>query len=83
MQLDRIKLYYFNYATRNIRVPSIVEDKEDAKKWKDVVGNLVDFSTKKVWEIFEQQNTEVKWKNVVWCPQCNPRYAFVLWMTIK
>lgn len=67
----------------NISVPNIVEDREDITKWKDLNGNLVDFSTKQVWDVFRLQNAEVRWNKVVWFSQCNLRYAFVLWMAIR
>ncbi|GKC61007.1 RNA-directed DNA polymerase, eukaryota, reverse transcriptase zinc-binding domain protein, partial [Tanacetum coccineum] len=56
---------------------------KDKTRWKDVNGNLMDFSSKTAWEVFNSQNAIVKWHKVVWFSQCNPRMAFIMWMAIK
>lgn len=67
----------------NFSVSNILEDIEHITKWKDMIGNLVEFSTKQAWDVFRLHNVEVIWNKIVWFSQCNPRFAFVLWMAIK
>ena len=51
--------------------------------WRCVNGSLNEFSSRIAWEHIRQNYEKVKWCNVVWFSQCNPRMAFVLWMAVK
>ncbi|GJT04162.1 mitochondrial proton/calcium exchanger protein-like protein isoform X1 [Tanacetum coccineum] len=54
-------------------------------KWceEDNKGTFGKFSIRKVWEIFKEVKDDVKWYKVVWFSQCNPRYAFILWLALQ
>jgi hypothetical protein len=44
---------------------------------------LINFSTQKAWDDLKVELPVVKWYKAVWFSQCNPRWAFTLWMAIK
>ena len=55
---------------------------EDSVVWKGSNGKKVKFSLRSVWEIFNDNNDVVNWHKAVWFPQCNPRHAFILWLSL-
>ncbi|GJU22274.1 RNA-directed DNA polymerase, eukaryota, reverse transcriptase zinc-binding domain protein [Tanacetum coccineum] len=58
------------------------EGVNDYVLWKDNNGTEGKFSIKKVWEKFKDVNPEVNWYKVVWFTQCNPRFAFIMWLAM-
>nr|GEW44974.1 reverse transcriptase zinc-binding domain-containing protein [Tanacetum cinerariifolium] len=67
----------------NINVPMLNSQKNDKTKWKDIKGNLIDYTSKATWEVINCRATEVNWNKVVWFSQCNPRMAFIMWVDIR
>ena len=67
----------------HVQVPVLNIAKNDAVKWRDKNGNMVNFSTNEVWRDFTEDLPVVKWWKAIWFSQCNPRWAFTLWMAAK
>ncbi|PWA88281.1 reverse transcriptase zinc-binding domain-containing protein [Artemisia annua] len=67
----------------NLNVPKLNPQKQDITMWRCANGSLNEFSSRIAWEHISQNYEKVKWCNVVWFSQCNPRMAFVLWMAVK
>ena len=44
---------------------------------------MVNFSTNEVWRDFKEDLPVVKWWKAIWFSQCNPRWAFTLWMAVR
>ncbi|GKA90013.1 RNA-directed DNA polymerase, eukaryota, reverse transcriptase zinc-binding domain protein [Tanacetum coccineum] len=51
-------------------------------EWRIQNGKSGKFSIRSVWENFKEVKTDVSWHKVVWYAQCNPRYAFILWLAM-
>ncbi|GKA84815.1 RNA-directed DNA polymerase, eukaryota, reverse transcriptase zinc-binding domain protein [Tanacetum coccineum] len=64
------------------RLAENCKDVTDCVLWKDNNGVDGRFSIRKVWEKFKEDKDDVKWYKVVWFSQCNPRYAFILWLAM-
>ncbi|GJV17832.1 RNA-directed DNA polymerase, eukaryota, reverse transcriptase zinc-binding domain protein [Tanacetum coccineum] len=41
------------------------------------------FSSKLAWLSLKENWPKVEWSKIVWFSQCNPKQAFILWMTIQ
>ncbi|GJX96732.1 reverse transcriptase zinc-binding domain-containing protein [Tanacetum coccineum] len=68
-----MRLYY---------IPILRYGKQDCLIWKDQNENKMKFSIRSVWEKFKERKPEISWHKVVWYPQCNPRYAFIVWLAM-
>ncbi|GKE35893.1 RNA-directed DNA polymerase, eukaryota, reverse transcriptase zinc-binding domain protein, partial [Tanacetum coccineum] len=66
-----------------IKVPTLKDGNTDYAIWKDNNDRNDKFSIRKIWEKFKDVKDEVKWHKVVRFSQCNPRHAFILWLTIQ
>ena len=76
--------WYNKYPILNqIQVPQLVASNNDIVKWRTKAGQLINFSTQKAWDDLKVELPVVKWYKAVWFSQCNPRWAFTLWMAIK
>nr|GEU68378.1 RNA-directed DNA polymerase, eukaryota, reverse transcriptase zinc-binding domain protein [Tanacetum cinerariifolium] len=51
-------------------------------KWKNN-GQMVEFSIRDVWLDMKCVHPNVSWWKIIRFPQCNPRCAFILWMSVK
>lgn len=60
----------------------LIDEKDDMVKWKSKHGNLVKFSTNRMWKYMMSSETEVNWYKVVWFSNFIPRHAFILWLLI-
>ncbi|GJZ74268.1 RNA-directed DNA polymerase, eukaryota, reverse transcriptase zinc-binding domain protein [Tanacetum coccineum] len=67
---------------RSIKIP-MLRDGVDGVKWMDKNNQVCKFSTKIVWLTLRDDWPKVKWKHIVWFPQCNPKQAIILWMAIQ
>lgn len=67
---------------RDIPVPTLIEGVADRIVWMGINGKEDKFSIRSVWERFKEDRNEVNWKDVVWFSQCNPRNAFILWLSL-
>nr|GEU53181.1 copia protein [Tanacetum cinerariifolium] len=54
----------------------------DCVIWKDNNGEDGKFSIRKARENFKEVKDDVNWYKVLWFSQCNPRYAFILWLVM-
>ncbi|GJY92303.1 RNA-directed DNA polymerase, eukaryota, reverse transcriptase zinc-binding domain protein [Tanacetum coccineum] len=68
--------------TKNIGNAECNQLVERVKQKRDGNGIEGRFSTKKVWENFEEDLPEVSWYKVIWFTQGNPMYAFIMWLAI-
>ncbi|GJW01571.1 RNA-directed DNA polymerase, eukaryota, reverse transcriptase zinc-binding domain protein [Tanacetum coccineum] len=66
----------------DIQIPILREGEQDGLIWKDQNENKMKFSIRSVWEKFKERKPEISWHKVVWYPQCNPRYAFIVWLAM-
>ncbi|GJX75382.1 hypothetical protein Tco_0313977 [Tanacetum coccineum] len=61
-----------------IDIPKLKKDVKDNTVWRDGNGIEGRFSTKKVWENFEENLPNVSWYKVIWFTQSNPRALFLV-----
>ncbi|GJS76900.1 reverse transcriptase domain-containing protein [Tanacetum coccineum] len=66
----------------SIAAPTLV-NQNDRIQWRDVHGNMVDFSVKLAWESLRPRGDEVSWYKTVWFAHCIPRHAFHLWLIMR
>ncbi|GKF96898.1 reverse transcriptase domain-containing protein, partial [Tanacetum coccineum] len=55
----------------------------DVPCWRDISGNMSEFSVKRAWEAFRPRGNEVAWYRMVWFSHCIPRHAFHLWLAMR
>ncbi|GKA17405.1 retrotransposon protein, putative, ty1-copia subclass [Tanacetum coccineum] len=67
----------------SIPVPVLVDSQLDKPQWRDINGNLSNFSVKCAWEALRPRDIEVPWHQLVWFSHCIPRHAFNLWLIMK
>ncbi|GJW30249.1 hypothetical protein Tco_0047124 [Tanacetum coccineum] len=58
-------------------------NKDDSICWINADNKEVKFSTKDSWLSLKENWPKVKWSKIVRFSQCNPKQAFILWMTIQ
>ncbi|GKG05414.1 reverse transcriptase domain, reverse transcriptase zinc-binding domain protein, partial [Tanacetum coccineum] len=63
-----------------VHVPTIMPNVEDILFWRDINGNLKEFSVSSVWDVIRPRKVELSWLRVVWYSQCIPLRAFLLWL---
>ncbi|GKD95055.1 hypothetical protein Tco_1374892 [Tanacetum coccineum] len=66
----------------SIAAPTLV-NQNDRIHWRDVHGNMADFSVKLAWESLRPRGDEVSWYKTVWFAHCIPRHAFHLWLVMR
>ncbi|GJU75163.1 protein LAZ1 [Tanacetum coccineum] len=64
-------------------VPNLDNNSIDIVKWRDLSGNMKDFSIKRAWEIIRPRGMLVFWHQVVWFEHNIPRHAFHLWLLMR
>ncbi|GKC13835.1 pentatricopeptide repeat-containing protein [Tanacetum coccineum] len=64
----------------HVHVPTITPNVEDILFWRDINGNLKEFSVSSVWDVIRPRKVELSWLRVVWYSQCIPLRAFLLWL---
>ncbi|GKA92258.1 retrotransposon protein, putative, ty1-copia subclass [Tanacetum coccineum] len=67
----------------SIPVPVLVDSQLDKPQWRDINGNLSNFSVKCAWEALRPRDIEVPWHQLVWFSHCIPRHAFNLWLVMR
>ncbi|GKC28353.1 hypothetical protein Tco_1035647 [Tanacetum coccineum] len=58
----------------------ILVNSHDFIQWRDINGNMADFSVKLAWEALRPCGAEVLWFKTVWFTHFIPRHAFHLWL---
>ncbi|GJV73433.1 hypothetical protein Tco_1493428 [Tanacetum coccineum] len=66
----------------SIAAPTLV-NQNDRIQWRDVHGNMADFSVKLAWESLRPRGDEVSWYKTVWFTHCIPQHAFHLWVVMR
>ncbi|GJU50139.1 putative RNA-directed DNA polymerase, eukaryota, reverse transcriptase zinc-binding domain protein [Tanacetum coccineum] len=64
-------------------VAPILVNSHDFIQWRDINGNMADFSVKLAWEALRPRGAEVLWYKIVWFAHCIPRHAFHLWLVMR
>nr|GEX43738.1 hypothetical protein [Tanacetum cinerariifolium] len=65
-----------------IEPPCLTEGKKDKVLWKTGLGRLSNFSVNNVWNDLRVCSDTVPWVKIVWCSQCIPMHAFMVWLAI-
>ncbi|XP_022024249.1 uncharacterized protein LOC110924561 [Helianthus annuus] len=73
-------LYPVLFQLQNI---TLNETNQDRIMWQKIDGNIVDFSTKEVWEAMRVRGQPVGWAKTVWSALNIPKHAFVTWLIFK
>lgn len=71
------------YPFLNTYNTTIRDDARDSLVWRNIHGNLKDFSVSQVWDDIRHRDSKVKWYSMVWFPSCIPRHAINLWLIIR
>ncbi|GJV54127.1 putative reverse transcriptase domain-containing protein [Tanacetum coccineum] len=66
-----------------IHALNLVATTFDAHCWRDLNGNITEFSVKCAWEALRPRGNEVMWYRMVWFSHCIPRHAFYLWLVMQ
>ncbi|GJZ26001.1 putative RNA-directed DNA polymerase [Tanacetum coccineum] len=61
----------------------ILVNSHDCIQWRDMNGNMAEFSVKLAWEALRPRGAEVLWYKTVWFAHCIPRHAFHLWLVMR
>ncbi|GJW36520.1 hypothetical protein Tco_0059440, partial [Tanacetum coccineum] len=72
------------YWALDLVIPKVLVDLQlDMPQWRDINGNLLNFSIKCVWEALRPLDIEVPWHQLVWFSHCIPHHAFNLWLIMR
>ncbi|GKA66743.1 putative RNA-directed DNA polymerase, partial [Tanacetum coccineum] len=74
--------WYLKYPMLCLIVPSIISSSCDKLEWRTSAGLVKPFTVSNVWECIRTHYDAVTWHDVVWFPNCVPRYSFLLWLVI-
>ncbi|GJW36240.1 protein LAZ1 [Tanacetum coccineum] len=67
----------------SIPVSVLVDSQLDTPQWREINGNLSNFSIKCAWEALRPCDIEVPWHQLVWFSHCIPHHAFNLWLVMR
>ncbi|GJU96160.1 reverse transcriptase domain, reverse transcriptase zinc-binding domain protein, partial [Tanacetum coccineum] len=84
--MEVIKYKLLGITMKDSKAVTDVEDKDDARDtlvWRNIHGNVKNFSVSQVWDDIRHRESKVNWYSMVWFPSCIPRHAINLWLIIR
>ncbi|PWA83872.1 RNA-directed DNA polymerase, eukaryota, Reverse transcriptase zinc-binding domain protein [Artemisia annua] len=61
----------------------VLNEKKYKVIWRNNNGANIKFKISEIWKYFRCNDDDVPWHRIVWYNQCNPRYAFIIWLAVQ